>query len=103
MTSGKVRINREKVDKPSQAVRVDDVLTVTVNRRIRILKIADTGARRGPAEEARALYDDLTPEEEAPAPAKGLVTVPSGKREPGAGRPTKRERRETDLLRRRNQ
>jgi len=100
VSGGKVRVNRAATDKPSQVVRPDDVLTITVNRRIRILKIVDVGSRRGPAEEAQALYEDLTPEDTAPAPAKGLVTpAPVGQRVPGHGRPTKRERRETDQLR----
>lgn len=95
-----MRVNRVATDKPSQVVRPDDVLTISVNRRIRILKVVDTGSRRGPAEEAQTLYEDLTPPEEAPAPAKGLITpAPVGQRTPGGGRPTKRERRETDQLR----
>ncbi len=93
-------MNRTATDKPSQVVRPDDVLTISVNRRIRVLKILDPGKRRGPAEEAQALYEDLTPEDEAPAPARGLMTpTPVARRIPGDGRPTKRERRETDQLR----
>ncbi|MGI9405135.1 MAG: RNA-binding S4 domain-containing protein [Hyphomicrobiaceae bacterium] len=100
VAGGKVRVNREKIDKPSQTVCADDVLTININRRIRILKILAPGTRRGPADEAQALYEDLTPEEETPAPAKGLVTpVPAARREPGRGRPTKRERREIDQFR----
>lgn len=100
VAAGKVRVNREKADKPSQTVRAGDVLTVTVNRRIVILKILDAGVRRGPASEARALYEDLTPEEVAPAPLKGMADAAAGVRLPGSGRPTKRERRELDRLRR---
>lgn len=100
VSGGKVRVNRTATDKPSYIVRPDDVLTITVNRRIRILKVLDPGKRRGPAEEAQSLYEDLTPEEEAPPPGKGLVTpTPVARRMPGGGRPTKRERRETDQLR----
>ena len=54
------------------------------------------GARRGPFEEARTLYEDLTP----PAPARDERRLfEQVTRERGTGRPTKRERRETDALR----
>ena len=103
VTGGKVRVNRRTTDKPSQSVKADDVLTINVNRRIKILKIVTLGTRRGPAGEAEELYEDLTPEDEAPAPAKGLVTpMPVARRTPGQGRPTKRERREMDQFRGRN-
>jgi ribosome-associated heat shock protein Hsp15 len=73
------------------------VLTITLERRILVYKVLDGGKRRGPAEEARTLYEDLspppTPKEAAPADAIPPL------REAGSGRPTKRERRETDKLR----
>jgi len=49
VTSGKVRVNREKINKAAHCVRAGDVVTVTVNRRVRIL---DHGARiaAGPGE-----------------------------------------------------
>jgi ribosome-associated heat shock protein Hsp15 len=53
------------------------------------------GARRGPAEEARTLYEDLSP---APVPGTLPDALPPI-REAGSGRPTKRQRRETDRLR----
>ena len=48
--------------------------------------------RRGPAAEARALYDDL-------AAARALRSLRAVARAPGLGRPTKRERRLHDRLR----
>jgi ribosome-associated heat shock protein Hsp15 len=51
------------------------------------------GSRRGPAAEARALYEDLTP----PQPRTGPALL-QGRRDPGSGRPTKRERRQIDRL-----
>jgi ribosome-associated heat shock protein Hsp15 len=47
--------------------------------------------RRGAAEAASGLFDDLTPPKPAQPP-------PVAEREEGAGRPTKRERREIDRL-----
>lgn len=94
---GKVRVNREKTDKPSQAVRAGDVITFTVNRRIRVLKVLAPGHRRGPASEAQMLYEDITPQEAPPPPGglMGLGKPPSAQRR---GRPTKRDRRQIDKL-----
>jgi ribosome-associated heat shock protein Hsp15 len=88
---GKVRINRSKVAKPSHAVRVGDVLTIRVGPRVRVLKVAQIGERRGPAVEAQRLYQELAPEPEGGA---AMHSRPPGEREPGSGRPTKRERRQ---------
>lgn len=90
--AGKVRLNREKIDQAAQGVKPGDVLTVTLDRRILVLKVLDPGRRRGPAEEARTLYEDLSP----PPEAKPPVDAPAAERDPGAGRPTKRERRAID-------
>jgi ribosome-associated heat shock protein Hsp15 len=62
VTEGKVRVNRAKAIKPSQTVRAGDVLTVTVRGRVDIFKVLAPGERRGPPEEARRLYEVLTPE-----------------------------------------
>lgn len=97
--AGKVRINREKTVSPSHAVRPGDVLTVTLDRDVRICRVLSPGERRGPAPEARLLYEDLTP----PAPAKdgSPEELPQAVRPEGAGRPEKRDRRTIDQLKRR--
>ena len=84
--SGHVRVNGQRIDVASRAVRVGDVVTVALDRLVRILKVAGFAERRGGAESARVLVEDLTPPAE-PAPAAPAV------RQSGAGRPTKRERR----------
>ena len=61
VVEGKVRVNRAKAVKPSQTVRAGDVLTVTIRGRVDIFKVLAPGERRGPPEEARKLYDVLTP------------------------------------------
>ena len=95
VTDGKVRINRNRVEKPSQMVKPGDVLTIALGTRVRIFEVRAPGIRRGPATEAQALYVDLTP---APPPRDPMrETAPSG-RDAGAGRPTKRDRRLTDKL-----
>jgi ribosome-associated heat shock protein Hsp15 len=67
-----VRINREKAEQSSDAVKEGDVLTITLDRRILVYRVLALGERRGPAVEARHLYEDLSPEtathhEKAPA------------------------------------
>ena len=59
VTDGKVRVNRERIDKPSQALRPGDVVTVTVRGQVRILKVLARAQRRGPPAEARLLFEDL--------------------------------------------
>ena len=93
--SGRVRINREKVEAVSQLVKPDDVITIAGDRGVRVLKVAAPGTRRGPAPEAQLLYQDLSP---AQAPARPDA-VPTIDRPPGTGRPTKRDRRAMDSLR----
>jgi ribosome-associated heat shock protein Hsp15 len=93
VTSGLVRLNRERITAPSRLVRADDVITVALDRQVRILKVAGFAERRGDAEAGRVLYADLTP---LPPPADDSPKVAA--REPGSGRPTKRERRAIDRL-----
>ena len=92
-----MRINRDKASQAADMVKPGDVLTITLDRRILIYKVLDTGTRRGPAEEARKLYEDLSPPPapKGEAPADAIPPL----REAGSGRPTKRERRDTDRLR----
>jgi ribosome-associated heat shock protein Hsp15 len=66
--SGHVRVNGLRIDSASRAVRPGDVLTISLERTVRVLRIVALGERRGPASEARGLYDDLSP---PPPPAGG--------------------------------
>jgi ribosome-associated heat shock protein Hsp15 len=59
--SGRLRIGGEAISKPHRLVRVGDVLTFPAGRHIRTVRVAALGARRGPAAEAQALYQDLAP------------------------------------------
>ena len=91
---GKVDVN-EQAAKPAKALRPGDMIRVTLPQgRRRILKVAALDDRRGSATIARALYEDLTP----PEPPRPRWAAPPA-RPPGAGRPTKRERRALDRLR----
>jgi ribosome-associated heat shock protein Hsp15 len=92
---GHVRLNGTRVAANSQPVRAGDVITVALDRTVRILKVQGFAERRGDAQAARPLYEDLTP----PPSAAGREP-PLAQREPGSGRPTKQERRAIDRLRR---
>jgi len=98
VTDGKVRVNRQRIDKPSQALRPGDVVTVTVRGRVRVLKVLRPGIRRGPPAEAGTLFEDVAAKVAPPVAALGLVGSAAGIRAPGQGRPTKRERRDIDRL-----
>ena len=91
---GKVDVNALAA-KPAKPLRTGDVVRVTLPQgRQRMLKVAGLDDRRGSPTVARALFEDLTP----PEPPRTRLAPPP-RRLPGAGRPTKRERREIDRLR----
>ena len=92
-----MRINRDKAAQASDFVKAGDVLTITLERRVLIWKVLDAGARRGPAPEARMLYEDMSPPSGAPDPALPDALPPL--RDVGSGRPTKKERRQLDRFR----
>lgn len=58
-TGSKVRVNRMVVTKAHHLVRIGDVLTFPQARAIRVVRVLGLPGRRGPASEARALYEDL--------------------------------------------
>ena len=94
---GRVRVSGRVVAKPSQTIKIGDVLTFPLGPHIRVIEVKALGVRRGPAEEARTLYEDLSP----PVPRiAGSPEAPplSGSRDAGSGRPTKSERRAIDRL-----
>jgi ribosome-associated heat shock protein Hsp15 len=91
VNGGLVRVNSARIAATSHQVRPGDVVTIALDRNVRLLKVKGYAERRGSAEDARALFEDMTPPPAAKPPA-------TGQRDEGAGRPTKRERREIDRL-----
>lgn len=92
IADGKVRVNSERVRKPSRLVQLGDIITATPHGRLVVWRVRDAAERRGPAPLARTLYEDLTPPfEEARGGAPEEARI--GKR------PTKRDRRRIDDLR----
>ncbi len=90
--SGHVRVNQTKISKPSRDIRPGDVLTFPQAKAVRVIKVVALSTRRGPAPEARALYDDLSPPE-----PRAKTPVPPNPRFEGKGRPTKKDRRNLRL------
>lgn len=90
---GGMRINTQPVAKPAVQLRPGDVLTFMQGERVRVVRMIAPGHRRGPAPEAQALYEDLSP----PPPAPDL----SRPRREAGGRPEGRDRRAMDAFRRR--
>jgi len=58
--SGYVRLNGKRATSASQPVRVGDVITLALDRSVRVLRVEALCERRGGAPEGRALYRDLT-------------------------------------------
>lgn len=62
ITAGHVRVNSIRISRPGRDVSAGDVLTFPQGARIRVVRILALGQRRGPADEAQALYLDLEPD-----------------------------------------
>ena len=92
---GHVRVNGVRIDAASRAVKIGDVVTVALDRRVRVLTVTGFAERRGSATDAEVLVRDDT----VPPEPRENVAAPPAVRDPGAGRPTKRERRTLDRLR----
>ena len=61
VTEGHVRVNSARVETASKSIKPGDVVTVALERHVRVLKVLAGGERRGPAPEAQTLYEDLAP------------------------------------------
>jgi ribosome-associated heat shock protein Hsp15 len=96
--AGAVRVNSERSIRTDLKVGAGDVLTMALHGRIVVWRILDCGTRRGPASEAQALYEDISPPNLPRADPSAYATA-IAERMKGTGRPTKKARRETDRLR----
>ncbi|MEM1286110.1 MAG: RNA-binding S4 domain-containing protein [Cohaesibacteraceae bacterium] len=94
--SGHVRVNGDKVHQAKRAVGPGDTLTLALPAGVKIVRLNACGTRRGPAPEARTLYDDLTP---PPPPKEERPLSPRLAPSPGR-RPTKHEREKLQRLKR---
>ncbi|ROU03334.1 RNA-binding S4 domain-containing protein [Histidinibacterium lentulum] len=89
VSGGRVRVDGSPVSKPARAVGPGDVLTFPQGDAVRVVRILALGTRRGPAPEARALYEDLT----TAAPDRGPPAAPAPRFD-GGGRPSAKDRRD---------
>jgi ribosome-associated heat shock protein Hsp15 len=105
---GKVRVNGERVVKPSHALKVGDGLTIAMRQQVRVLKVTGFAQKRGSATIAATLFQDLSP----PLPPKSIngesdaqaaSTASDARRERGSGRPTKRDRRDLERFKLRSE
>ena len=93
--TNRLRISGQVTQKPHKLISIGDVLTITINDNIKVLKVLDIPNRRGPYSESLNFYEDITPIESI---SKKKSLKPDIKFVERVGRPTKRERRQTDRL-----
>ena len=98
ISNGRFRLDGEVMSKPHRQAKCGQVLTFSQGTRIRVVRIKVLGSRRGPAPEAALLFDDLAPNEPVTERKDSSPLSAFENRQSGDGRPTKRQRRETDRL-----
>lgn len=59
VTEGRIRLNAVRIETPAKSVGPGDVLTIALEREVKVLRILGSADRRGPYSEARLLYEDL--------------------------------------------
>ncbi len=94
--AGRVKFNGQNL-KPSAIVKVGDVYQVSKGIEKKVVEVLALLSNRVESKIAITKYKDLTPKEETHA-FKSMFHSPSLKRDRGTGRPTKKDRRETDDL-----
>ena len=86
------------MSKPHRQAQIGQTLTFPQANQIRVIRIDALGTRRGPASEAAELYIDLAPPETRNTKGEDPENAVFETRNPGAGRPTKKDRRDTQRL-----
>jgi ribosome-associated heat shock protein Hsp15 len=59
IATGSLRINRQPTEKLHARVRVGDVLTIPLPRGVAVVRVLGLAERRGPAEAAKGLYEEI--------------------------------------------
>ena len=94
--AGRVKLDSQNI-KPSHEVRIGEVYQVSKGIDRKVLRITGLLENRADAKTVAGFYDDITPVEQTQA-FKSMFHAPILKRDRGAGRPTKRDRRDIDEL-----
>ena len=75
---GRLRIEGTVITKANQSVRPGNVLTFPQARSIRVVRVLALGPRRGPAQEARSLYEEIADTGSVrPQPLAGVNPAPA--------------------------
>ena len=96
---GRVLVNGDRA-KPHRAVAVGDTIEIELGEWRRVLVVTGVASRPLAKAAAAELYDDRSPPRPEADAAARQRRRPPARREPGQGRPTKKERREIDRWRR---
>ena len=95
VSTNRLRISGQVTQKPHKMISIGDILTMTINDNIKILKVLEIPNRRGPYSESLNFYEDITPIENVLKKESRKLDMKFVER---VGRPTKRERRQIDRL-----
>ncbi len=95
---GRVKVNGY-VTKAHRRLQLEDRIAVEKGEWTQVVVVKELRDKPLPKAEAARLYEDESPPKPAPDPLRRLMRMPAAKRERGAGRPTKKQRREMDRLR----
>jgi ribosome-associated heat shock protein Hsp15 len=66
IATGHLRLDRKRVEKPTEDVREGSIIALPLHGRVRVLRVLSLPGRRGPAAEARACYEELGVDAETP-------------------------------------
>lgn len=92
-TLSRVRVNGESA-KPHKALALGDRVEVELGDWTRILEVRELHDKPLPKKEAARVFEDLSGPRPQPDPMERLLRTTPARRERGAGRPTKRDRRQ---------
>jgi ribosome-associated heat shock protein Hsp15 len=71
VSQGQVRVNKARIVKASHEIGPGDILTLAAHGRVRVVRVASIGVRRGPASEAQTLFEDIS--ETMPTASENLL------------------------------
>ncbi len=94
--AGKVKLDQQSL-KASYVVKVGDIFQIQKDHLKKIVKVTALLEKRVDAVNAAKYYEDLSPKEDTPRHFS-VFNIPVLKRDRGAGRPTKKDRREIDEI-----